>query len=105
LIEFEVITIPIIWMIFSVYLFWYITSANYNVLITRKDAKTLWKIHKSNRNCSALKWKTLKNKKGKIIGYACHCGYQYCQKKPILSRIPRDSSQKITYNPTILVRI
>ena len=45
----------------------------------------------------------LVTKKGKIIGYACHCGYEYCQKKPILSRISKDSSQKITYNPTTLV--
>lgn len=103
--DLTVITIPLIWMTFFVYFFWYITSANSNVFITRKDAKTLWKIHKSNRNCTALKWKTIKQKDRKIIGYACHCGYEYCQKKLIMSRIPQSSTQKIIYNHAILSRM
>jgi hypothetical protein len=103
--ELLILAIPVIWLSFSVYLFWYITSASYNILISRKDAKTSWKIHKSNKNCVALKWKTLKLEDGKIIGYKCHCGHEYYQKKPIMSRMPKNSSQRIIYNQTLLSRI
>ena len=86
MIDLLIISIPIIWLSFTCYLFWYVTSANHNVIITKNIitknyANTLWKIHKGNQICKGLKWTTITRKEGKIIGFKCDCGYTRIAKK------------------------
>jgi hypothetical protein len=52
--------------------------------ITIEDAKVMWTLHRQNSNCKCRKWRPLKHKKGKIIGFQCECGYKYKQKKPLI---------------------
>ncbi len=99
------IGIPVIWMSFVCYLFWYITSAKHHVFITKKYATVLWKIHKGNQNCSGVKWTAIMHKKGKIIGFKCDCGYAYSQTKPVLSSLPKTINQNTNSNSEIYSRI
>ena len=105
LIDFLLIIMPVFWMTFVCYLFWYLTSAVHNVFISRTDASALWKIHKGNQHCKGKKWKSITQKEGKIIGFECSCGYSYSQKKLVISGSLRNSTQKIFYNQYILSRI
>ena len=100
-----IIGVPITWLSFTCYLFWFITSANHNVFISKKYANTLWKIHKGNQCCNGKKWTAINHKEGKIIGFNCDCGYTYSQKKPVLSSSPKNIHQNISSNSEIYSRI
>jgi hypothetical protein len=87
----EIIAI-ILWCSFTLYLIWYATSAKHYFPITDKEAKILWKIHKQNINCNSTKWRKIK-RNNKIIGFACECGYEYIQKRPLVINPPTCKTQ------------
>lgn len=82
------IILPTVWVIFTGYLLWYITSAKHNAAITADDAKILWKMHKKNANCAGRKWYLITCQSGKISGFECECGYKYTQQQPIVYSSP-----------------
>ena len=83
--------LPASWAFFATYLAWFVTSAKCSVAISFDDAKALWQIHKKNTNCISHKWRPVSRRKGKISGFECECGYRYVQKRPIISRWPKNS--------------
>ena len=85
------IILAAIWVSFTGYAVWYLTSAKRNVPITFDEAKTLWKIHKKTAKCHGHKWRPISRRGGKISGFECECGYKYNQKRPILSSMPKNS--------------
>ena len=99
------IGIPVIWMSFFCYLFWYITSAKHYIFITKKYANVLWKIHKGNQMCKGIKWRAIMHKDGKIMGFKCDCGYTYSQTKPVLSSLPKTIHQNTNLNSEIYPNI
>ncbi|HLE74569.1 MAG TPA: hypothetical protein VI864_00795 [Candidatus Bathyarchaeia archaeon] len=85
------------WASFTGYLLWYVTSAKRNVPITVSDAEILWRLHKKSTNCAGHKWRLIK-RRNRISGFECECGYRYTQKRPLISNLPKGSSQ----NPRIV---
>jgi hypothetical protein len=81
------------WTSFAGYLLWYVTSAKRNVSITVNDAEILWKLHKKSTNCAGHTWRLIKRRNSKISGFECECGYKYTQKRPLISNLPKNSSQ------------
>ena len=69
MIDTPLIILAAIWVSFTGYAIWYVTSAKRNVPITFDDAKTLWKIHKKNAKCAGHKWHPILRKSGKISGF------------------------------------
>jgi hypothetical protein len=86
-----IIILPAIWISFTSYLVWYLTSAKRNVAITFEDAKALWQIHRKTANCSGHKWNPISRKGEKISGFQCECGYTYTQRRPLISGKPRSN--------------
>ena len=84
------VILPAIWISFTGYLLWYVTSAKRNVPITLDEAKALWKIHKRTAKCTSHKWRPISRRGDKISGFECECGYKYNQKRPIVSSIPKN---------------
>jgi len=82
---------PTVWVFFTSYLVWYLTSAKQNVAISSNEAKILWKMHRQNTNCTSRKYQLLTGGSGKISGFKFDCGYKYKQERTILSRTPRIS--------------
>ena len=78
---------------FSCYLVWYVTSAKRNAPITLDDAKTLWKIHKKTTKCTGHKWHPISRRSGKNSGFECEGGYKYSKKRPIVSRMTKNTRQ------------
>ena len=76
-----------LWVCFSAYVTWYVTSAKKYAPITLKEARMLWKIHKRNIRCDATKWREIK-RGGKTIGFECECGYKHVQRRPIVANMP-----------------
>jgi len=79
----EIIT-PIVWICFTAYTAWYLTSAKYYAPLTLTEARLLWKIHKQNANCRSEEWHKIQHN-GKIIGFECTYGYRHTQKKLVAS--------------------
>lgn len=77
------------WTFFTGYLVWYITSAKCDAPLTVNDAKVLWKMHKQSTNCAGHKWRRIRCKSGKVLGFECECGYKYTQKRLISSSLHR----------------
>jgi hypothetical protein len=76
-----------LWGCLAIYAAWYFTSAKHYAPLTPKEARILWKIHKRNIRCNAKKWREIK-RGGKIVGFACECGYKHIQKRPIVAGPP-----------------
>jgi hypothetical protein len=81
------ILVPTLWACLAVYTAWYFTSAKHYAPITRKEARTLWHIHKHNAECSGKKCTEIR-RRGKIIGFECECGYKHVQKRPLIIPTP-----------------
>lgn len=62
------------------------TLAKRSVPITVNDAKVMWAMHQKTAHCRGHKWKPIKLKKDKIVGFRCECGYTYTQKRPLVCR-------------------
>ena len=62
--------------------------ARRNVPISIREAKVMWVMHRRNSGCDRRKWQFIKRKKDMVLGFNCACGYQYRQKRPLLSRKP-----------------
>ncbi len=77
------------WLGFAVCAVWCISSVKRNVPITHGDAKLMWRMHRRSVGCVGHKWKPIRRSKGKIVGFQCSCGYEYTQKRPLVSRIPK----------------
>ena len=75
------------WVCFALYTIWYLTSAKHYAPLTVDEAKMLWKIHKQNISCDSRMWREIR-RGGKIVGFACECGYNYTQKRPIVTNTP-----------------
>jgi len=82
----EIIT-GALWISLAAYATWYFTSAKNYAPITAKEARILWKIHKRNIRCVAIKWREIK-RGDKIVGFECGCGYKHLQKRPIVANTP-----------------
>jgi len=78
---------PALWGTFIVYLAWYFTRAKRYSPLTHTEAKQLWTLHKLDTECTAKKWRQLKNGK-QTIGFECECGYKHFQKKPLVTHAP-----------------
>ena len=78
------VLIPGLALGFGLYVAYIILSARHNAPMTREEAETLWKFHKQNMCCKAEAWHEI-NKKNKVIGYECECGFKHIQKKPIIN--------------------
>ncbi|MEM3536550.1 MAG: hypothetical protein QXF44_02110 [Candidatus Bathyarchaeia archaeon] len=76
-----------LWGCLALYTTWYFTSAKHYAPLTPTEAKILWKIHKQNLRCNGRKWHQIK-RGGKIVGFACECGYKHIQKRPIVASQP-----------------
>jgi hypothetical protein len=84
------------WASFALCGAWCLTSVKRNTSITFSDAKMIWILHRKSANCTGHKWQPITRRKGKIIGFECECGYEYTQKRPLVSRIPK--AQLETHN-------
>ena len=78
------VLIPAIWLSLGFATAWFLLSAKRTVPLTRKEAETLWKIHKQNMKCNAKGWQEI-NRGNNIIGFECNCGHKHFQKKHIIT--------------------
>jgi len=81
------ILVIVIWGFLTTYTIWYFTKAKNYAPITLNEARLLWKIHKRNMRCTSNKWRSIQ-RKGRIIGFECECGYKHIQKRPIVANTP-----------------
>ena len=78
------VLIPAMWLSLGFATAWLLLSAKRVVPLTRKEAETLWKIHKQQTKCRAEGWQEIV-RKNKIIGFECECGYNHVQKKHVIT--------------------
>jgi len=78
------VLIPAIWLSLGFVTAWFLLSAKRVVPLTRKEAETLWKVHKQNTLCMAKGWREIV-RGNKIIGFECECGHKHVQKKHIIT--------------------
>ena len=78
------VLVPAIWLSLGFFIAWFLLSAKHVVPMTLKEIEMLWKFHKQKTTCSAKSWTKI-NRKNKIIGYKCECGYEHIQKKPLIN--------------------
>ena len=78
------VLIPTMWLSLGFATAWLLLSAKRVVPLTRKEAETLWKIHKQQTKCRAEGWQEIV-RKNKIIGFECECGYNHVQKKHVIT--------------------
>jgi len=57
--------------------------------ITQNDARVIWAMHKTDSGCKHGKWRFIRHRENKIVGFECGCGYKYQQKRPLFSRMPK----------------
>lgn len=65
--------------------------AKRSIPLTPDDAEVIWKMHRKDSGCRHSKWHFITRSRDKIIGFKCECGYEYKQKRPLLSRTPSHS--------------
>jgi hypothetical protein len=85
------------WSSFTVCVVWFFGFAKRSAPIAADDVKVMWAIHRKNAHCSGHKWQPIKQRKGKIVGFQCECGYKYTQKRPLISRIPKRSEHPASF--------
>ena len=78
------VLIPGLALCFGLYIAYLIISARHDAPMTKEEAETLWKFHKTKTCCKAKTWNEI-TKKNKLIGYECDCGFKQTQKKPIIN--------------------
>ncbi|MEM3730393.1 MAG: hypothetical protein QW667_02675 [Candidatus Bathyarchaeia archaeon] len=93
-----------LWICLAVYSAWYFTSAKHYFPITPDEAKILWKIHKKTAGCSSTKWRKIE-RRGKIIGFECQCGYKHIQKRPIVTTNSTPKIKTQTLQPTAIEKL
>jgi hypothetical protein len=76
------ISVPVLWLVLLVYALWYFLSAKDYVPLDSREALLLWKIHKQQAKCGAKGWRKIQ-RRNKIVGFKCECGYKHLQKRPI----------------------
>jgi len=67
--------------------------AKRTVPITVKEAKVMWMMHRKTTSCRGHRWKPIKHREDKIVGFRCECGYKYTQKQPLLCRSLKHSQE------------
>ncbi len=55
--------------------------------ITTDEAKVIWTMHRKTAHCGGHKWQPIKQRKDKIVGFQCECGYKYKQSRPWVCRL------------------
>ena len=78
------VLIPAMWLSLGFATAWILLSAKRVVPLTRKEAETLWKVHKQKTLCRAKSWHEIVRKK-KVIGFKCECGHEHIQKKHVIT--------------------
>ncbi len=68
------------------------------VPISANEAKVIWKMHRETAHCRGHKWRLLKRKQDKIVGFQCECGYKYTQKRPLVCRSLKQNVEQPEYN-------
>ena len=76
--------IPGVALCLGLYIVYILLSARNVFPITKDEIDTLWKFHRQTKCCKAKTWHEITKKK-KLIGYACECGFQHIQKKPLIN--------------------
>ena len=76
--------VPTVWVTLGCAVAWFLLSAKRDREITKKEAEILWKSHKQFNHCSAKTFNEI-NKRKKIIGYLCQCGYEHRQQSPMIN--------------------
>jgi hypothetical protein len=69
-----------------------VATAKRAVPLTQHEAKIIWQLHKQNTACQSHKYQPITRKQGEITGFQCQCGYRYVQRRPLLSRMPKQST-------------
>jgi hypothetical protein len=69
----------------ALFLLYFAIEVRKNEPITADEAKILWKIHKKTTHCTGKNWQPIATKRGKLKGFRCECGYNYAQKRPLIS--------------------
>ncbi len=54
--------------------------------ISPNEAEVIWTMHRKTTCCRGHKWKPIKHRHDKIVGFRCECGYKYTQKRPLVCR-------------------
>ncbi len=90
----EIIAITL-WVCFTAYALWYLTSAKHYAPITPNEARLLWKIHKQTAKCNSKRWREI-HRGRKMVGFACECGYKYMQKRSIVAGAPQPVTAQST---------
>lgn len=73
------------WSTLAIYGTWFYTSAKDYAPLKPQELAILWKLHKQNNYCQQ-KNPTVIQRKGKIVGFTCNCGYKYFSKRPITQK-------------------
>lgn len=76
--------LPATWLSLGVCVTWYILSARRYAPLTPAEARILWKIHKQKVQCAAKECMRVE-RKNKLVGFQCECGYKHVQKRPIIN--------------------
>jgi len=71
----------------------FLSLAKRNAPISIDDAKVIWTMHRKDSGCNRREWQFIKRREDKVIGFKCACGYEYKQKRPLLSNKPNHSPE------------
>lgn len=66
------------------YSVWFLGWARRHATLSPSDARFLWRVHKRECQCNALRYVRKYNWKKNIVGFKCACGYEYESKRPMV---------------------
>jgi hypothetical protein len=75
------------WAALAVYCVWYFFLAKTLQPLTLDDLALMWRLHKQQAGCKALRIHSLLEKNNEVVGFKCECGFEFQQRRLITQRV------------------
>jgi hypothetical protein len=77
------------WVALAVYCFWYFFLAKTFQPLTLDDLALMWRLHKQQAGCKALRIHSLLERNHEVVGFRCECGFEFQQERLITQKVGR----------------
>jgi hypothetical protein len=74
------------WLALGAYVFWYFVKAKDFQPMTLDELALTWKLHKIETGCNSSCIHDLLIRNDEVVGFRCHCGHEYIQKRLITQK-------------------
>jgi hypothetical protein len=87
------------WFVLAGYLVWFVFKARTIQPLSLDELALTWKLHERESGCKAPVINELLIKNNEVVGFKCHCGYMFLQKRLITQRVYKRPNYSLPKTP------